>query len=130
MDVPARADEAIDMPNYNYKTRDMVTSEKTMALEEVAQAFAAMGSEARLQVVLTLVRAGTSGLSIGEIQTRTGMPASTLAHHLKFLASAGLIEQEKRGRSVMNRPCFARLETLAGYILNQCCADAPGECGD
>lgn len=100
------------------------------AVEEVAQAFAAMGSEARLQVVLTLVRAGTNGLSIGDVQARTGMPASTLAHHLKFLASAGLIEQEKRGRTVINRPCFARLETLAGYILNQCCADAPGECGD
>ncbi len=101
-----------------------------MDVEEVAQGFAALGSEARLQVVLTLVRAGTDGLTIGDIQSRTGMPASTLAHHLKFLASAGLIVQEKQGRAVINRPCFARLETLAGYILNQCCADLDGEPGD
>ncbi len=108
----------------------MVSRQKELDVEEVAQGFAAMGSEARLEVVLTLVRAGTAGLTIGEIQTRTGMPASTLAHHLKFLASASLIEQEKQGRSVVNRPCFARLETLAGYILNQCCADVGREPGD
>ncbi len=107
----------------------MVSRENELDVEEVAQGFAAMGSEARLEVVLTLVRAGTNGLTIGEIQTRTGMPASTLAHHLKFLASAGLIEQEKQGRSVINRPCFPRLETLAGYILNQCCADLNGKPG-
>lgn len=108
----------------------MVSRENKVDVEEVAQGFAALGSEARLQVVLTLVRAGTDGLTIGDIQSRTGMPASTLAHHLKFLASAGLIVQEKQGRAVINRPCFARLETLAGYILNQCCADLDGEPGD
>jgi len=104
--------------------------DENLALEEVAQGFAAMGSEARLQVVLTLVRAGKAGLTISEVQGRTGMAASTLAHHLKFLASAGLIEQEKVGRSVTNRALFDRLETLAGYILQECCEDEAEQCGD
>jgi len=108
----------------------MVSRENEPDLEEVAQGFAALGSEARLEVVLTLVRAGTNGLTIGEIQSRTGMAASTLAHHLKFLASAGLLEQEKQGRAVINRPCFPRLETLAGYILRECCADLDGQPGE
>ncbi len=94
-----------------------------MILEEVAQGFAALGSEARLQVLLTLVRAGRGGLSVGEIQSRTGMAASTLAHHLKFLASAGLVLQEKDGRSVINRARFDHLEALAGYIMKECCAE-------
>lgn len=94
-----------------------------MVLEEAAQGFAALGSEARLQVLLTLVRAGRDGLSVGDIQTRTGMAASTLAHHLKFLASADLVVQEKDGRSVINRAAFERLELLAGYILKECCAE-------
>lgn len=94
-----------------------------MVLEEAAQGFAALGSEARLQVLLTLVRAGRSGLSVGDIQTRTGMAASTLAHHLKFLSSAGLVLQEKDGRTVINRAHFDHLEGLASYILKQCCAD-------
>ncbi|PTW62689.1 ArsR family transcriptional regulator [Breoghania corrubedonensis] len=101
----------------------MVCSDPKLAIEEAAQGFAAIGSEARLQVMLTLVRAGRCGLSVGDIQARTGMAASTLAHHLRFLAAAGLIEQEKVGRSVINRAAFPRLESLAGYILSQCCAD-------
>lgn len=94
-----------------------------MVLEEAAQGFAALGSEARLQVLLTLVRGGRAGLSVGDIQSRSGMPASTLAHHLKFLASAGLVLQEKDGRTVINRAQFDHLEALAGYILKECCAD-------
>lgn len=97
-----------------------------MEPEIAAQGFAALGSEARLQVVLTLVKAGQGGLTVGDIQSRTAMAASTLAHHLKFLASAGLVTQEKDGRSVINRAAFDHLENLAGYILKECCADDNG----
>lgn len=100
-----------------------------MDLEEAAQGFAALGSESRLQVVLTLVKAGRSGLTVGDIQARTGMAASTLAHHLKFLTSAGLIVQEKAGRAVINRAAFDHLEALAGYILQECCVDENGCAG-
>jgi ArsR family transcriptional regulator len=100
----------------------MVLSDN-LDIEEAAQGFAAIGSESRLQVLLTLVRAGEQGLSVGEIQERTGMAASTLAHHLRFLTSAGLIEQKKQGRSVCNRAVYDHLKALAGYILKECCAD-------
>jgi DNA-binding transcriptional ArsR family regulator len=103
---------------------------RTIDIEEAAQGFAAIGSEARLEVVRTLVRAGNKGLTIGDIQSRTGMAASTLAHHLKFLKSAGLIEQERNGRSVVNRANYPRLEALAGYILKECCAEEIGHCGE
>ena len=56
-----------------------------------AQGFSAMGSESRLEVLQVLVRAGNKGLAVGDIQSRTGIPASTLAHHLKFLSSAELV---------------------------------------
>ena len=95
-----------------------------MQIEQAAQGFAAMGSEARLSVLQILVRAGHAGLTIGEIQDRTGIAPSTLAHHLKFLAAAGLVEQQKSGRSVINRAAYGTLEQLAGYILNQCCVDS------
>lgn len=38
-----------------------------MNWETAAQGFAAMGSEARLTVLRTLVRAGSEGLSVGDI---------------------------------------------------------------
>lgn len=95
-----------------------------LALEEAAHGFAAVGSEPRLEVLINLVRAGPDGLTVGEIQQRTGMPASTLAHHLRFLAAGGLIEQQRRGRAVISRANFAHIEQLAGFLLSECCVDA------
>ena len=88
-----------------------------------SQGFAAMGSEARLLVLKTLVRAGDDSLTVGEIQERTGIPPSTLAHHLKFLAAAGLIEQIREGRSTLNKACLPELAELGQYIMSQCCQD-------
>lgn len=94
-----------------------------MNWETAAQGFAAMGSESRLQVLRSLVRAGADGLTVGEVQDRTGIAPSTLAHHLKIMAEAGLIRQEKSGRTVFNWARLDHLEGLARFILGECCAD-------
>lgn len=95
--------------------------------EIAAQGFAAAGSESRLRVLRILVRAGDQGLAINDIQQKTGIPMSTLTHHLKFLAAGGLIEQEKLGRMVMNRANYNHIRDLATFLLAECCADAPPE---
>ena len=94
-----------------------------ITVEEAAQGFAACGAEPRLAVLRLLVRAGDEGLTVGQIQGRTGFPASTLAPHLRFLAAGGLVEQERRGRSVVNRAAYRQIESLAAYLLDECCAD-------
>jgi len=38
---------------------------------------------------------GSGGLQVGEIQPQLGIGASTLTHHLRFLAAAGLVDQEQ-----------------------------------
>ena len=95
-----------------------------MQWKDAAQGFAAMGAEARLQVLRVLIRAGAPGLTVSEIQARTDMAPSTLAHHLKFLAAAEVIEQKRQGRSTVTCANFHRLEQLAGFILSECCANA------
>ena len=102
----------------------------TLTSVEVAQGFSAIGSEPRLEVLLALVRAGPAGLNVGDIQKRIGIPASTLTHHLRFLAAAGLIEQAKVGRSIRNFAAFERIEELAAYLLRECCADHSGQLPD
>jgi DNA-binding transcriptional ArsR family regulator len=92
---------------------------------EAASTFAALGSEQRLSVLRALVRAGPEGLSIGDLGGRTGITGSTLTHHMKILASAGLVAQIRRGRTVI---CIAAdyevMRGLADYLLGECCADA------
>ena len=94
-----------------------------MDLVTAAQGFSAMGSESRLEVLQTLVRAGDKGLLVGDIQQRTGIPGSTLAHHLKFLTSADLIVQNKQGRTIVNKANYQHLHALAAFILEECCTD-------
>lgn len=94
-----------------------------MELVTAAQGFSAMGSESRLEVLQALVRAGDNGLLVGDIQQRTGIPGSTLAHHLKFLTSADLIVQNRQGRTIINQANYQHLQALAAFILEECCAD-------
>lgn len=99
--------------------------EKDISIEDAAQAFAALGSEQRLGVLQTLVRAGPEGLSMGELGKRTGVPGSTLNHHLRFLVHAGLVEQAKQGRSVIcSSVAYDMTRSLSNFILKNCCADA------
>lgn len=95
-----------------------------LTTEIAALGFAAAGSEARLTVLRVLVRAGEQGLIVADIQQKTRIPASTLAHHLKFLTAAGLIVQEKQGRAVINKANYQHIEALAAFLTHECCADA------
>lgn len=95
-------------------------------LDVFASQFAALGSEHRLSVLRTLVRAGPEGLTIGALGERCGVSGSTLTHHMKILAAAGLVTQEKQGRSII---CAAAeydvMRALSDYLLSECCADCP-----
>lgn len=107
--------------------KDAVPEEIADAAAQAADAFAALGSETRLAIVLTLVRAGPEGLTVGAVQERTGLAASTLSHHLKLLAAAGLLTQKRQGRSLICRAEFSQIEALAAFLTNECCADV-GDC--
>lgn len=96
-----------------------------ISLEVAASTFAALGSEQRLSVLRCLVRAGSEGLSIGALGQRTGVTGSTLTHHMKILAQAGLVTQEKQGRSIICAAvAYDAVHQLSTFLLNQCCADS------
>jgi DNA-binding transcriptional ArsR family regulator len=95
-----------------------------------AAAFAALGSPQRLDVLRMLVRAGPGGLRVGQLAERTGIPASTLSHHLKTLIQAGLIAQERRGREIICiGAAFDVVHRLSTFLLQECCADVQGPDG-
>jgi len=99
-------------------------------MPEAAAAFAALGSEARLQVLLALVRAGPDGRSTGALAERCAMPASTLSFHLKALMQTGLVAQRREGRHLICTAQTGAIRALSDFLLNQCCTEAtrPGPC--
>ncbi|MHC0053665.1 ArsR/SmtB family transcription factor [Actibacterium sp. D379-3] len=96
-----------------------------LSLARAASTFAALGSEQRLSVLRCLVRAGPAGLSIGMLGSRSGITGSTLTHHMKILAQAGLVTQLRQGRTII---CIAaaydEMKALSHFLLSECCADA------
>jgi len=80
-------------------------------------------------VLTTLVRSGPDGLSIGDLGARSGVRGSTLTHHLKILAGAGLICQSRRGRSIICvGAAYDDVRQLSDYLISQCCADRIDPC--
>ena len=95
-----------------------------LAETRVADQLAALGNETRLRLFRQLVRTGPEGLSVGALQTRLAIPASTLAHHLGALVSAGLVRQTRHGREVRSALAYEAMDNLIGYLTEACCADA------
>ncbi len=102
-----------------------LTPEPPIGLSEAATTFAALGSEQRLLVLRTLVRAGPEGLAIGELGARSGITGSTLTHHMKLLSAAGLVDQVKDGRRIICiAAAFERMKVMSEFLLKECCADS------
>lgn len=106
-----------------FETMSMMTAD-TPGLVLAASRFAALGSEQRLAVLRALVRAGPEGLAIGELGARTGITGSTLTHHMKTLADAGLVLQARDGRRIVCHGAFGAIEDLSRFLLTECCADS------
>lgn len=95
-----------------------------MTLDDAARCLGELGNATRLEIFRLLVRAGHEGLSISEIRAKIDIPASTLAFHLRAMAGAGLVTQERRGREVRCRPDFARLNAVLAFVREECCQAA------
>ena len=97
-----------------------------LPVQDAALAFAALGSEQRLQVLRALVRAGPEGLSVGELGERCGINGSTLTHHVRSLAQVGLVTQTRHGRTVICAAvAYSAIDRLTQFLHENCCADAP-----
>lgn len=105
-----------------------------MKLEKASGQLAALGNPIRLRIYRLLVRAGTDGLTVGAVQDKIGLAASTLSHHIKELLEAGLITQERQATALICRAHYPTMTALIGYLTDECCADgkatcAPTSCG-
>jgi len=86
-----------------------------------ARALAALGHDARLSIFRLLVRAGKTGLRVGDIGENLGLAPSTLSHHLTALVDAGLVMQHKQGREVFNQADYDSMHQLVAFLTSECC---------
>ena len=88
---------------------------------DVVRALAALAQSLRLRIFRLLVVGGRTGLTPGAIAEALDVPAATLSFHLKELANAGLVTQEREGRYLIYRAQFEHMNALLGYLTANCC---------
>ena len=67
---------------------------------------------------------GRAGLTPGTMAEALDIPANTLSFHLKELANAGLIMQQRASRNIIYRAAYDRMDGLLGYLTQKCCQGA------
>jgi DNA-binding transcriptional ArsR family regulator len=92
-----------------------------METKDVVRGLAALAHELRLRVFRMLVVAGPTGLTPGVIAEQLDIPNATLSFHLKELMNAGLVTQERDGRSLIYRTAFEQMNALLGFLTENCC---------
>jgi DNA-binding transcriptional ArsR family regulator len=94
-----------------------------MKLDDAAARLEALGNPTRLKIYRALVRAGQDGLTVGRLQERLDVAASTLSHHLKTLIGVGLVTQVRESTTLN---CHANYEIMRGlleYMVEECCTE-------
>jgi DNA-binding transcriptional ArsR family regulator len=89
---------------------------------------AALSQPTRLNTFRLLVRCEPDGVAAGELARLVGAPQNTLSSHLSILAHAGLVQGERRSRSILYRADLAQLRELVLFLLKDCCGGRADLC--
>ena len=63
-------------------------------------------------------------MAAGAIAEALAVPNSSLSFHLAQLSRAGLVTQERRGRSLIYAADYRAMNRLLAYLTENCCAGA------
>lgn len=99
-----------------------------MDTNRALSAFDALGQPTRLMAFRALVKAGSAGLSAGEVAGRTGAIQNTMSAHLSVLLASGLVRNERQGRTIRYFADMDGLRLLLEFLLEDCCGGQPDLC--
>ena len=88
---------------------------------DIVQSLAALAQAMRLRTFRALVVAGPTGLTPGALSEMLGVAPNTLSFHLKELAHAQLVTQQRDGRFLIYRAAFDRMNGVLDYLTAHCC---------
>lgn len=90
--------------------------------------FAALSQPTRLDVFRLLVKAGAQGMLSGEIGERLDVRQNTMSANLAVLLNAGLVRNERQGRTIRYFADFDAMRGLLGFLMEDCCGGRPDLC--
>jgi ArsR family transcriptional regulator len=101
---------------------------KSSAPVNALSALAALAHEHRLAIYRLLVKYGAEGLPAGVIAEHLALAPSSLTFHLQHLTRAGLLTQRRMSRQIFYATDFAAMNSLIGYLTEECCSARGTSC--
>lgn len=98
-----------------------LTRKNAEQVAKYADMFSAMGTEARLRIMQSLLAAHPEGLVVGEIQEELDIPNSTLSHHLDKLKNEGLVLARRESTFLHYTANTDALQELLQFLYAGCC---------
>src|SRR6266404_5452736 len=99
-----------------------------MEKSNAVAALAALAQDNRLDVFRLLVQAGPDGMAAGQVAQALDLAPNTLTFHFDRLRSAGLVTVRRDGRSMIYAARFEMMNTLLGYLTENCCQGRADRC--
>ncbi|MGH1412325.1 MAG: ArsR/SmtB family transcription factor [Pelagimonas sp.] len=98
--------------------------EKNRAIASLAS----LAHETRIEIFRLLIKAGSQGVTAGEIATKLDVRPNTLSNNLNTLTSAGLVRSQREGRSIRYFAQMEAMKDLLTFLLEDCCGGQPDLC--
>ncbi|MGB8699145.1 MAG: metalloregulator ArsR/SmtB family transcription factor [Thermosynechococcaceae cyanobacterium] len=89
-----------------------------------ADVFAALGAEARLEVMRLLLATYPKGRTVGDLQAQLKIPNSTLSHHLEKLRVEGLVAVQRDRQFLWYSANLEVIEAVLTFLYNGCSNNA------
>lgn len=99
-----------------------------MDIKNAHLVFAALGQPTRLKIFRLLIKVGPKGIVAGDIGETLGVRQNTLSANLSSLLNAGIIRNQREGRSIRYFADYDGMRSLLGFLLHDCCGGSTEAC--
>nr|WP_319384423.1 metalloregulator ArsR/SmtB family transcription factor [uncultured Roseibium sp.] len=99
-----------------------------MDINDALGAFGALSQKTRLDVFRLLIKAGPEGMSAGDVGEVLGVRQNTMSTNLSILLQAGLVRNERDGRSIRYFADLEGTKDLLTFLMADCCGGHPELC--
>ena len=106
------------MPRATKKTPPCIDLMPLEALDEAAECLKVMGHPLRLRIVNILMQG--EAFPVAKIAEMCDLPPNQTSEHLRLLKGHGLLDSERRGRTVFYSVSHPRLRRLIGCVQDTC----------
>ncbi len=86
------------------------------------QCLTAISHNGRLSLMRRLIKAGSSGMSSGDLAAAENINASTASAQLLVLSNSGLVSATRNGKQMIYHAHFNRFQKLISFLMEDCCA--------